>query len=137
MNRRKFIKANSAAAAFVAMAPAVSFGATASSQISPAIIKAIKDRIKPITKEERLQRQERARQLMAENKVDALFIESGTSLDYFTGAHWGRSERLFGVLLPQKGEPVFIAPAFEEGRVKEQTGNAKLFVWQENESPYE
>jgi Xaa-Pro dipeptidase len=39
-------------------------------------------------------------------------------------------------LLFEKDEPVFIAPAFEEGRAKEQIGDAKLFTWDENESPY-
>jgi Xaa-Pro dipeptidase len=58
-------------------------------------------------------------------------------MSYFTGAAWGRSERLFGMLLPIKGEPFYIAPAFEEGRAREQTGDAKVYVWQENESPFE
>lgn len=105
--------------------------------INPATIKKLTDRIKPITKEERAQRLEQARKLMAENKMDAIFMEGGTSLDYFTGSHWGRSERLFGMLLPQKGEPVFISPKFEETRAKEQTGNAKLYCWEEHESPFE
>src|SRR5207247_752945 len=77
------------------------------------------------------------RRLMFENKMDALLMEGGTSLNYFTGASWGRSERLFALLLPQKGEPFFIAPKFEESRAREQTGNARLYTWEENESPYE
>src|ERR1041384_261143 len=109
----------------------------ATGSIDPALIKKIRDRIKPITKEEYLQRQEQARKLMTENNIDAIFMEGGTSLNYFSGAHWGRSERLFGMLLPKKGEAVFISPKFEESRAKEQTGNAKLFCWEENESPFE
>jgi Xaa-Pro dipeptidase len=84
--------------------------------IDPAIIKKLTDRIKPITKEERAQRIEQARKLMTENKLDGIFMEGGTSLEYFTGIRWGRSERLFGMLLPRKGEPVFISPKFEETR---------------------
>lgn len=75
---------------------------------------------------------------MAENKIDALLMEGGTTLNYFTGARWGRSERLFAMILPLKGDPIYIAPKFEEGRAKEQTGEfSKIFTWEENESPYE
>lgn len=55
---------------------------------------AIRGRIKPITNEERAQRIENARKLMAENGIDALLFEGGTNLSYFTGVSWGRSERL-------------------------------------------
>ena len=105
--------------------------------IDPAIIKKIRDRIKPITKEEYSERQERARKLMVENNIDLIFMEGGTSLDYFTGSHWGRSERLFGMLLPKKGTPIFISPKFEETRAKQQTGDHKLYCWEEHESPFE
>ena len=51
-------------------------------------VNAIRGRIKPITNEERAQRIENARKLMAENTIDALFFEGGTSLSYFTGVSW-------------------------------------------------
>jgi len=140
MNRRKFIKTSAVAVPIVLATSVVSGPALLSSspsQISPSTIKAIKSRIVPISNEERLKRQEQARKMMAENSIDVLLMEGGTTLNYFTGANWGRSERLFACLLRQKGEPFFIAPAFEEGRAKEQTGNAKLYIWQEDESPYE
>jgi len=41
------------------------------------------------------------------------------------------------MLLPKKGEAFFVAPKFEETRAKEQTGNAAVYCWEENESPYE
>jgi len=132
-----FITAAGAATALAAVAPALKSCTPSSTPFDPAVIKAMKARIKPITSEERKQRLEQVRKLMSDNKIDALFMEGGTSLTYFTGASWGRSERLFGMLLPQKGEPVYISPAFEEGRAKEQTGNAKVYTWQENESPFE
>jgi Xaa-Pro dipeptidase len=44
---------------------------------------------------------------------------------------------LFALLLPQKGDPFYIAPKFEEGRAKEQVGTARLLTWNEDESPYE
>ncbi len=136
MNRRSFIKTSGAVATLATIAPSLALGQSSSQQISPTLVKAMKDRILPITKAERLRRIEQARQLMFENKMDALFMEGGTSLNYFSGVSWGRSERIFGMLLFQKGEPVFIAPKFEEGRAQEQTDDAKLYTWEENESPY-
>jgi Xaa-Pro dipeptidase len=134
MNRRSFLKTSSTAAALTALAPLTSFS-------KPLIVPDRKTSthgvIKPITREERLQRIEHARKLMEENKIDALFLEGGTSLNYFTGVSWGRSERVFGMILPQKGEPHFIAPKFEEARAKEQVGNAALHTWNENENPYD
>ena len=96
----------------------------------------IRSRIKPITTEERLQRIEKAQKIMQEQNIDALFMEGGTSLNYFTGIRWERSERLFAMILPQTGGPVFIAPEFEHMRAAEQVGSLKLFTWQEDQNPY-
>jgi Xaa-Pro dipeptidase len=141
MDRRKFLKAGSAAAALAGVsssfASVSSNALIANGHIPATVIKAIKDRIRPITKEERLKRLEQAQKLMAENQIDALLMEGGTSLNYFTGIHWGRSERLFAMLLPKKGEPLYIAPKFEESRAREQTGNAKVYTWEEHESPFD
>src|SRR4051812_9122268 len=138
MNRRNFLRTTGSLSAMAVVSPALAF--TKSSEaghFDPLIIKSIKDRIKPVSTEEYDLRKENARKLMASAKIDAIIMEGGTSLSYFTGASWGRSERLFCMIFPQKGEPLFIAPKFEEGRAKEQTGNAKIFTWNENESPYE
>ncbi|MGS8561383.1 aminopeptidase P family N-terminal domain-containing protein, partial [Salmonella enterica] len=48
---------------------------------------------KPISVEERRARIARLQQLMVERKIGALILESGSSLDYFTGIQWHRSER--------------------------------------------
>ncbi len=91
----------------------------------------------PISKAEREQRVERARVLMREARLDALLIEPGTTLSYFTGVNWGLSERPFLEVLPLRGEPVWICPAFEEGRARELiAGQPDVRVWQEDESPY-
>ena len=65
---------------------------------------------------------EHAQKLMNELKpgFDALFFAPGTSLYYFTGIHWGLSERLAGMVLPRSGKPVAFCPGFEEGRFREQ-----------------
>src|SRR5207244_10854446 len=54
-------------------------------------LKSRKAEAKPITREERAERQERARRLMTDNRLDAIMLMEGTSLRYFTGIRW-RSE---------------------------------------------
>lgn len=142
MNRRNFLKTTGIVSTVgltstPLLAETISKNTTEKRLIDPETIKKIRARITPVSKEEYTQRITRAKKLMFENNIDAIFMEGGTSLDYYTGSHWGRSERLFGMLLPQKGEPIFISPKFEESRAKEQTGNSKLFCWEENESPFE
>ena len=73
---------------------------------------------------------------MTELGIDALLCEGGTTLGYYTGVSWGRSERLFAMVLPRTGEAVYVSPAFEESRAREQVGSARLLTWQEDESPY-
>jgi Xaa-Pro dipeptidase len=98
---------------------------------------------KPITNEERSARVERAQRIMAENKLNAIVVIGGTSLQYFSNVNWGNSERLFAMVLPVRGEPFFVAPAFEKDRAVEQIGQGPfgksphVFTWEENESPYQ
>jgi Xaa-Pro dipeptidase len=95
-------------------------------------------RVKPITPEEYQARITRAQQLLAAQKppLDALFVAPGASLFYFTGVRWWPSERLLGLLIPQKGQPLVVCPAFEEARFREQLRiPAEIRVWQEDESP--
>ena len=47
-----------------------------------------------ITRQERLARIARARELMDETGAQALIIGAGSSLRYFTGVAWGATERL-------------------------------------------
>ena len=115
---------------------------SAAPPVSP--VAALKNRraeAQPITAAERQARIQRARQLMAENRINAICLAGGTSMNYFSGVRWGNSERLFAMVLPARGEPFFISPAFEEDRAREQiaaggAGHAKIFTWQEDESPY-
>jgi Xaa-Pro dipeptidase len=96
----------------------------------------------PITREERGQRQERARKLIGESGLDAILLMEGTSLRYFTGMRWWGGERTFALVLPAKGAAFYVCPAFEEGRAREQIGNssdagqADVRTWQEDENPY-
>ena len=100
----------------------------------------------PITLPEREHRLERARALLTSNRIDGLVICSGTSLAYFTGLHWGQSERLFSWILPRRGDPFIVCPAFEEGRVRERisaqpptlpsASTTRVYTWNEDEDPY-
>lgn len=101
-------------------------------------LKPLGDRVKPIAPEEFLARIAKVQRLLTEQdpKLDALYLSTGTALYYFTGVHWWPSERMLGVLIPQKGDPIVVCPAFEEGRFREQLRySADLHVWQEDQSP--
>ena len=91
----------------------------------------------PIGPEERRSRLIRAQALMRANGIGAVLIESGSSLTYFTGIRWGRSERLTAAILPVEGEPCIVTPFFEEPSVRQTLGiPAEVRVWQEDESPH-
>lgn len=140
MDRRRFFTTAGTTAAFTALAAGQAFAddaaAAPKARFDAATVKAMRERIHPITAEEYQARQEQARKLMRENKIDAIFVEGGTSLSYFTGLHWWLSERLFAMVMPQTGDPFFISPKFEEGRAREKLGNTvKFYTWEEHEKP--
>src|SRR5215471_15647855 len=92
--------------------------------------------VKPISDEERRGRLANAQRLMQENKIDAIILEPGSSLFYFTGIRWSRSERMFAMVLPAHGNPSYIAPAFESLRASEQIHfGHDIRLWQEDEDP--
>lgn len=102
-----------------------------------AALKPMTTDVKPITADERAARIEKARQLMVDNKIGALYLEGGSSMFYFTGVRWGLSERPFVCVIPAKGDLAWVCPAFEEERARELVkGQADVRVWQEDESPY-
>jgi Xaa-Pro dipeptidase len=148
-SRRRFLETAGIAATVAVAQPGTAFAAqqdeAAAGKLPEPIarLKSRKAEAKPITTAEREQRIERARQLMADNKIDAIMITGGTSLLYFTNIHWWMSERLFAIVLPVKGNPFYVCPAFEEDRAREQIAggpggnNAEVRTWQEDESPYQ
>lgn len=90
----------------------------------------------PIGRAEREARIAKAQRLMREQGVSALLIEPGSSLIYFTGVHWSRSERLTCALIPADGEIGVVTPFFEEPSVRESLGvPAEVRTWQEHEDP--
>jgi Xaa-Pro dipeptidase len=105
MNRRSFLE-TSALGLAAAMARAQQSAAPV-----PDAIRALKPMtagVEPITVEERRGRIEKARRLMHDQKIDAVFMERGSSLFYFTGT---RAPQIAGVVLTAKGDPGWIVAA--------------------------
>jgi Xaa-Pro dipeptidase len=132
MLRREFIQRSSALSALYGLYPSVHFDegpitdATANQLPAPA----------PISEAEREARREKAQRLMTQLGFVAMLIEPGANMIYFTGMEWARSERLFAFLLPAKGKPVVVSPAFEQQRAEHQVaGRFEVRVWQEDQNP--
>ena len=89
----------------------------------------------PIAPDERAARIARAQALMKANGIGAVLIEPGSSMVYFTGLRWGRSERLTAAILPAEGDACIVCPFFEEPRVRESSGSMEVRVWQEDQDP--
>jgi Xaa-Pro dipeptidase len=151
ISRRRFLEAGGVAAGFAAI-PRRLLASGAGSDEKPdgsalppslARLKSRKSEAVPVSIDERRERQERARKLMSENRLDAIVLMEGTSLRYFTGIRWWGGERLFALVLPAKGAAFYVCPAFEEERAREQLANAPegknpdVRTWQEDENPYQ
>lgn len=143
-SRRNFLSSAGAAAAALGFRPVTAAAARVQRALPPSIeaLTSMRAQARPITADERRGRIEKARRLMAAEKIDALMLCSGTSLVYFTNIRWSGGERLFTCVVPVKGEPFFVCPAFEEDRAREQiglgpfAGTADVRTWEEHESPY-
>lgn len=91
----------------------------------------------PIGLEERKQRIEKAQTLLLKNKMKALILDAGTSMEYFTGVKWYPSERSLLAIIPDRGELSFICPAFEEDRFQEiNVISQQVRTWEEHENPF-
>ena len=139
--RRRFLKASAlGAAALPLLGTGTAMAADRATALPPSImaLKPVARLAVPITDVEREARLRKAQRLMAEHKMDAIFMGGGTSLEYFTGIHGWVSERNTGMLLPKSGDPVFITPVFERERTLQQIsfGKTDVRTWQENENPY-
>ncbi len=145
-SRREFL--GSAAAATVGVAVGAR-PASAAQQIAddlPPAIKALKSMrslATPISVDERRGRIEKARVLMKANGIDALMLNGGTSMEYFTGIRWGLSERMLATVIPVHGSAFLVTPKFEEERAMEQAHlgplgkDAQVYPWEEHENPWE
>ena len=151
VNRRSFLRWSTsagAAAAWTTTAPGAQ-GATdrpggqspaTDTAAIPASIRALRPMtagIVPIADDERKARIDNARRLMAEQRIEAIVLEGGSSLFYFTGVRWGLSERPFVAVIPARGELAWVCPGFEEARARELIRfGTDVRTWQEDDSPY-
>jgi Xaa-Pro dipeptidase len=143
VNRRQFLHTTAlgagAAAVGCAGAPAESAAASSQPAVSAAIaaLQPMTAGIVPIAVDERHARIAQAQKLMAEQKIDAIFMEGTASCFYFAAMRWGQSERTFGVVIPAKGDLAYVCPKFEEERALELIKFGKdVRTWEEDESPY-
>lgn len=111
-------------------------GSTAKAELEKLITPAIQPA--PIKKEEFRQRTERATKALKAAKLDALYINAGTNLYYFTGTRWNPSERLVGAVLLNTGKIYYVVPEFEIGTLQDFIEiEGEIIPWQEHESPIE
>ena len=101
-------------------------------------LKKMTDGVAPISDAERNARIEKARRLMRANRIDAIYVEPGATMSYYTGMRWGTSERMFALVIPVRGDVAWVCPKFEEERAREliKIGN-DIRTWEEDESPYQ
>jgi Xaa-Pro dipeptidase len=140
ITRRRFLQQSGLAAAPLMPQSQIAESTRTSMPAAIAALQSLRGRAVPIATDERQGRLERARALMTAARVDAIVLGGGTSLTYFTGAGWSNSERLMALVLPARGEPFAVVPAFEEERVREQLAegplrSVDLRLWQEDEDP--
>jgi Xaa-Pro dipeptidase len=144
-SRRHFLLSAAATVPALALDASLRAQETSASAALPAPILALKDRsgeATPISAMEREHRIARARALLAQNKLAALTVTGGTTLQYFLGIPAGQSERLFAWTLPATGDPFIVCPTFEEGRVHEALttipggASTRVVTWNEDEDPY-
>ena len=129
IGRRSFLTGAGALTAAATMVPARVFAAAAE-ELKPIPIPS------PISSAERLERIAKARRLMQQSGIGAIIVESGPSLDYFTGVQWWRSERLTAVVIPASGDPIIVTPFFERPSVAESLSiPAEIRTWNEDEEP--
>lgn len=136
ISKREFIRLSGASAAVAALGTA---GAAEPRRIEKvAELQSIVADAEPISIEERLARVARAQKLMAVFKIDAILVEPGSAMLYFSGVSWWRSERLTALIIPREGEIAVVTPYFEEPSVRESmTFGNDVRTWHEHEDPFE
>lgn len=96
------------------------------------------DGVAAISDDEFNQRISRAQQLMAQHGLDAIYVNAGTNLYYFSGTRWFSSERMVGAIIPAVGHIEYIAPAFELDTLQGYMAiKGQVNTWHEDQSPYQ
>ncbi|HEY5805082.1 MAG TPA: Xaa-Pro peptidase family protein [Lysobacter sp.] len=137
MRRRDFLNAAVAAAGAASTGLVLASPSAAAAPAGGPALASLTTGAKPIPVEERQARIARLQRLMVDQKIGALILESGSSLDYFTGIQWHRSERTTAAVIPARGDIVVVTPAFEEPSIRETLAVAgDVRPWNEHESPF-
>ncbi len=111
-------------------------GSTAEQEL--AMLASMRKQATPIGLEEYGGRLQRARELMRQAGIDALYLDATTSLRYFTGMQCYASERLHGAIVSVSGELIYVCPAFEEQKTRaEMRVEGDFALWEEHEDPTE
>lgn len=97
--------------------------------------------IEPIRGHEHAARRARLAEILRRTGADAFLCESGPTLVHLSGVSWGRSERLFGLVVFADGSHLWVCPAFEESRARQQIDasdgpGGALLAWHEHEHPF-
>src|SRR3569833_3246103 len=76
----------------------------------------------------------KAQSYMRANKIDAVYLNAGSSLLYFTGVHWHASERMVGAILPASGEIEYNTPKNEKNTLNDFMAiKGTVNCWEEHE----
>src|SRR2546429_8663680 len=71
-------------------------------------------------------------------RIAAFLVEAGSTLEYFTGVRWRRSERTTAALVPAEGRGVVVTRFFEQPPIRETLRIPRdLRPRKEDESPFE
>lgn len=101
-------------------------------------LKPMTDGIEPVAVSEFKARIEKAQRLLREQGLEALYLDTSTSLHYFTGIQLNLTERLHGAIIPAEGDIVYLSPAFEEPKTREYMKfGDDVRCWEEHEDPTE
>lgn len=131
VTRRNFLGMTAAGAALAASA------GSRAAQAPTGELRSLTADAQPITPAEHAARIAKLQSLMQRDKVAAMLVEAGSSLEYFTGIRWWRSERTTAALIPAQGKTIVVTPFFEVPSVEESLRvEADVRPWHEDQSPF-
>jgi len=139
LSRRDLLGAAACAAAVVSTTSIAQVAAPRPPQRPrPIGLKPMTGDAKPITADERKARLAKLQDLLQEKKYAGLLVESGSTLEYFTGIHWWTSERVTAAIIPARGQVIVVTPFFESPSIREMLQvPGEIRPWQEDENPFE
>ncbi len=145
VSKRQFLKMAGLSSVGFMGAGLLNAGGTSTTSVEPMTavqsstgLRPMTDGLKPISIEERQARVQKLQGLMQQAGISALVAEGGTSLMYFTGISWGRSERMTAAIIPAEGDIAYVTPFFEEPKLRERIlFGDDVRTWHEHENPFE